>query len=236
MLQDEFLEDVTSFLSGGELSILFDHEDLELIFLDLKKEAVSQGVPDTKEGIFHFFLQRAKENIHVVLSTTPAGSSFRRRCRLYPPLINCCTIDWFDKWPLDALQSVAVSFLETAELDKDPGSNRALIASVSKVFVEAFKSVEEETQKFYDELRRRYYTTPTSYLEFVRLYLSKLNEKRAEISFNRERLCTGLQKLSDSNALVGTMKTELLQLGPKLEQKAKVCGLKIAISFCLITM
>lgn len=94
---------------------------------------------------------------------------------------------------------------------------------MSKVFVEVHKSVEEETQKFYDELRRRYYTTPTSYMEFVRLYLSKLNGKRAEITFNRERLCTGLQKLSDSNALVGTMKAELLQLGPKLEQKAKVC-------------
>ena len=97
------------------------------------------------------------------------------------------------------------------------------MASISKVFVEVHKSVEEETQKFYDELRRRYYTTPTSYMEFVRLYLSKLNAKRAEISFNRERLCTGLQKLSDSNALVGTMQAELLQLGPKLEQKAKAC-------------
>ena len=170
----------------------------------------------------------------MVLSTTPAGSSFRRRCRLYPPLINCCTIDWFDKWPLDALQSVAVSFLETSELSKDQESNRVLVANVSKVFVEVHKSVEEETQKFYDELRRRYYTTPTSYMEFVRLYLSRLNGKRAEITFNQERLCTGLKKLSDSNALVGTMKTELLQLGPKLEQKAKVCRVRDdAVSSCL---
>lgn len=161
----------------------------------------------------------------MVLSTTPAGTSFRRRCRLYPPLINCCTIDWFDKWPLDALQLVAISFLEASELSKERKVNSALKASVSKVFVEVYRSVEEETQKFYDELHRRYYTTPTSYMEFVRLYLSKLNEKRAEFSFNRDRLCTGLWKLSKSNSLVDTMQTELLQLGPKLEQKAKVCGL-----------
>ena len=214
---------MTSILSGGEIASLFDHEDLERISLDLKREAIHQGIQDTKEAIFQFFVQRVRKKLHVVLSTTPAGTSFRRRCRLYPPLINCCTIDWFDKWPLDALQSVAISFLETSGLAEDQESNSALMASVSKVFVEVYRSVEEETQKFYDELHRRYYTTPTSYMEFVRLYLSKLNEKRAEFSFNRDRLCIGLQKLLESNSLVGTMQTELLQLGPKLEQKAKVC-------------
>ena len=203
--------------------------------MDLKREAIHQGIQDTKEAIFRFFLQRVKQKLHVVLSTTPAGTSFRRRCRLYPPLINCCTIDWFDKWPLDALRSVAISFLEISELDREQESNSTLKESMSKVFVEVYRSVEEETQKFYDELHRRYYTTPTSYMEFVRLYLSKLNQKRAEFSFTRDRLGIGLQKLSESNALVGTMQTELLQLGPKLEQKAKVCS-KSAVTknfFCL---
>ena len=229
---------MTSILAGADIASLFDHEDLERISLDLKRDAILQGVSDTKEAIFRFFLERVKQKLHLVLSTTPAGSSFRRRCRLYPPLINCCTIDWFDKWPLDALQSVAVSFLELSELGKDPESNEALLESVSKVFVEVFNSVEQETQKFYEELRRRYYTTPTSYMEFVRLYLSKLNDKRAELSFNRDRLCTGLQKLSESNELVGTMQTELLQLGPKLENKAKVCNLpRFSILFvCLFVL
>ena len=59
-------------------------------------------------------------------------------------------------------------------------------------------------------------------MEFVRLYLSKLAEKKAEYSLNQERLCTGLRKLSESNELVGAMQSELLQLGPKLEQKSKV--------------
>ncbi|PFX28824.1 Dynein heavy chain 1, axonemal [Stylophora pistillata] len=221
LVKDEFLEDVTSILAGADIASFYDHEDVELISLDLKKEAILQGVSDTKDAIFQFFLERVKQKLHMVLSTTPAGSSFRRRCRLYPPLINCCTIDWFDKWPLDALQSVAVSFLELLDLGKDPESNSALLGSVSKVFVEVYNSVEQETQKFHEEVRRRYYTTPTSYMEFVRLYLCKLNDKRAELSFNRDRLCTGLQKLSETNELVGTMQTELLQLGPKLEQKAK---------------
>lgn len=31
----------------------------------------------------------------------------RRRCRMFPSLVNCCTIDWFTKWPDEALLSVA---------------------------------------------------------------------------------------------------------------------------------
>ena len=44
--------------------------------------------------------------------------------------------------------------------------------------VEIHMSVSETADKFYNELKRRYYTTPTSYLELINLYLSMLDEKR----------------------------------------------------------
>ena len=31
----------------------------------------------------------------------------RRRCRMFPSLVSCCTIDWFVDWPQEALLSVA---------------------------------------------------------------------------------------------------------------------------------
>ena len=39
-------------------------------------------------------------------------------------------------------------------------------------------SVTEMAKKFYLELKRNYYTTPTSYLELITLYLSMLTEKK----------------------------------------------------------
>ena len=39
---------------------------------------------------------------------------------------------------------------------------------------------------------------------------------------NRKRLLVGLSRLSEANALVGTMQEELLALGPKIVEKAKV--------------
>ena len=32
--------------------------------------------------------------------------------------------------------------------------------------------------RFYNELRRRYYTTPTSYLELINLYIHMLGDKK----------------------------------------------------------
>ena len=32
---------------------------------------------------------------------------------MFPSLVNCCTIDWYSKWPNEALLSVAVKTIET---------------------------------------------------------------------------------------------------------------------------
>lgn len=50
---------------------------------------------------------------------SPIGDAFRNRLRMFPSLINCCTIDWFQTWPTDALEMVATKFLEDVELEDD---------------------------------------------------------------------------------------------------------------------
>lgn len=50
---------------------------------------------------------------------SPIGDAFRNRLRMFPSLINCCTIDWFQTWPTDALEMVANKFLEDVDLDDE---------------------------------------------------------------------------------------------------------------------
>jgi dynein heavy chain, axonemal len=61
--------------------------------------------------VYSFFVDRVRDNLHVVLTMSPVGASLRVRMRMFPSLVNCCTIDWFLPWPDDALISVSKKFL-----------------------------------------------------------------------------------------------------------------------------
>lgn len=45
--------------------------------------------------VFQYFISRVREKLHIVLCMSPVGDAFRSRCRMFPSLVNCCTIDWF---------------------------------------------------------------------------------------------------------------------------------------------
>merc|ERR1719316_2142763 len=77
------------------------------------------GLQPTKTNIFGAYLTRVRKNVHVVLAFSPVGDAFRNRLRMFPSLVNCCTIDWFQEWPPDALDRVATQFLAKLEMDDD---------------------------------------------------------------------------------------------------------------------
>jgi len=57
--------------------------------------------------------------------------------------------------------------------------------TVSQICVSIHKSVEAEAQRFWEEIRRRYYTTPSSYLEFIKVYSNMLAKNNANFQKNR---------------------------------------------------
>lgn len=78
---------------------------------------------------------RVRENLHVVLAMSPIGESFRNRTRMYPGLVNCTTIDWFQHWPADALVEVATKFIQDIQVGTEGfriDSNNKVIVAVQK--------------------------------------------------------------------------------------------------------
>lgn len=49
------------------------------------------------------------------------------------------------------------------------------------------------TDRFYNEMRRYYYTTPSSYLELIKLYKSMLEKNQKKICDTRDRIANGLK-------------------------------------------
>ena len=80
-------------------------------------------------------------------------------------------------------------------------------------------SVEKCSDRFYDELRRRVYTTPKSFLDLISLYLNTLKTKREEFNANKNRLASGVNKLNTTNVNIAELKEKLTEMQPILVQK-----------------
>uniref|UniRef100_A0A4W6E1U6 Dynein axonemal heavy chain 12 n=1 Tax=Lates calcarifer TaxID=8187 RepID=A0A4W6E1U6_LATCA len=222
-IKDEaFLEDVDSVLNTGEVPNLFAIDEKQEIMEAVRP--IAQAGNKTLElsplTLFAFFVARCRENLHIVVAFSPIGDAFRNRLRQFPSLINCCTIDWFQPWPEEALERVANSFLESLEMSEN---ERQQVIPICKTF---HTSAKQLSQRFLSELGRHNYVTPTSYLELIAAFRLLLTQKRDTVMKAKQRYTNGLDKLAFAESQVGEMKQELVDLQPKLKQ-AKIDNTKM---------
>jgi len=179
--------------------------------------ALSLGIDgQNQEAIFKFFIQRVRSKLHLVISMSSIGDAFRRRCRLFPSLVNNSTIDWFDDWPTESLLSVAHQSLEVAFGRPE---NINLVDSLTDVCHNMHLIIIQATEKFYKQTARRCYVTLKTYLEFLKLYVKMRKSQTDKIKNDSDRISNGLRKLYETFDMVGDMKTKLKSMAPALLEK-----------------
>lgn len=238
---EAFIEDINSMLNTGDLPNLFQAEEKTNILEKMQAVAKASGkvLETTPLAMYGMFIDRVKDSLHFALAFSPIGDSFKNRIRIYPSLVNCCTIDWYTSWPEDAMQKVAEYFVKSMEL---PGSEDSFsISSISSVtsadddaklkerkltplerklveMVMVFKtSVADASDKFYREHGRKNYVTPTSYLEMLRSFKILYKKTFVDITMQRDRYTTGLEKLEFAAGQVSVMQKRLQDLQPQLK-------------------
>ncbi|KXS11241.1 hypothetical protein M427DRAFT_505508 [Gonapodya prolifera JEL478] len=209
---ESFLEDVNNVLNTGEVPNLYPPDEKAQLIESVRQILAKENpkMEASSATIYSYFINRCRENLHVVLCMSPIGDAFRNRLRMFPSLVNCCTIDWFQTWPDDALQIVAQKFLEDVELSQ---STRTAVVDVCKSFHQSSRIL---SQKFLEQMRRHNYVTPTSYLELINTYKSLLGKKRTEVQQLISRYETGLEQLASAASQVAVMQKELNELQPQL--------------------
>lgn len=163
-----------------------------------------RNLPLSKMNMFSAYLSRVKANIHCVLAMSPLGEVFRTRLRKFPSLVNCCTIDWFTNWPEEALLDVARGALQDSDLGIDQ-----YFQCVTEMFKIIHQSVEKTSERFYEQLRRRNYVTPTSYLELLSCYQSVLKERTTYFGGQKSRLERGLNVLAEAAVEIASLREML---------------------------
>ena len=116
----------------------------------------------TPMALYGLFTERVRANLHIVICMSPIGDAFRIRLRMFPSLINCCTIDWYTAWPIEALERVAKQFLQDIAIDDD---SRLKCVELCQNF---HVSVSNASDLYWKQQHRRNYVTPTSYLELIK--------------------------------------------------------------------
>ena len=228
IIQEQMLEDINNILNSGDVPALYKAEDMERITRVGDIECTKKKIDKTNMNKFTQYLLRVRKNIHIILAMSPVGEAFRNRLRQFPSLVNCCTIDWFTEWPDEALLGVARGAMIEADLNLGDA-----LSAVVEMFKIIHQSVEKKSHVFYEQLRRRNYLTPTSYLAVLNLYKSVLTEQRQALNSEITKKDNGVKRLEEANKAVMKLQEDLIIKQPQLqrtqvelEEKTKVLAVE----------
>ncbi|XP_010613302.1 dynein heavy chain 9, axonemal isoform X2 [Fukomys damarensis] len=211
---ERFLVLINDLLASAEIPDLYSDDEVENIINNVRNEVKSQGLVDSRENGWKFFLDRVRRRLKVVLCFSPVGNKLRVRSRKFPAIVNCTAINWFHEWPQQALESVSLRFLQ------DTDSIEPIIKqSISRFMAFVHTSVNQASQFYLSNEQHYNYTTPKSFLEFIRLYQSLLHRNGKDLKSKMERLENGLLKLHSTSAQVDDLKAKLATQEVELKQK-----------------
>ena len=210
IVNERWLVYINDLLSSGDIPQLFPEEEKDSIYTSLRNEAKNRGVnPDDKHAMHDLFIDRVRANLHVVLCFSPVGETFRVRCRKFPALINCTSMDWFFSWPREGLCSVAERFLESEALQDV--LTPELKQNIAHHMAEVHLSVNAMSQKYYEIEKRYNYTTPKSFLELIEFYKHLFQQKSSFLYGQIQRLDKGIATLQKTAKDVSSLKEDLIK-------------------------
>ena len=215
IVDERFLVYINDLLSSGRIPDLFTKEEYDGIFASLRNVAKAEGIPDGRDSMMNFFINRVRTNLHVVLCFSPVGDAFRQRARKFPGIINCTCIDWFQEWPKEALVSVAQRFLQNVDM----GDNGEVKDNIAYHMAEVHMSVGVASKEYLKQERRYNYTTPKSFLELIDFYKTLYGNRRQEMFANIKRLDTGLTTLQRTNKDVENLQAFLVEKKKEVDVK-----------------
>jgi len=221
IINESFLEDINCILNNGEVPNLFDSDEMEKIVTEMTPVIKKLSLSFARDVILSTFIERVRSHLHIILALSPIGSKFRTRCQMFPSLVNCCTIDWFDTWTDDALTDVALCQLRDIDFSGIPTVDN-IHGKIAQAATLSHMAITNASNQMMSEIKRLYFVTPAAYIEFINAFGKLLAKRHHKFEEEQSLLQRGLMKLEETNSVVVTMEQELVALKPQLQEKAVI--------------
>jgi len=232
VLDEGFMELINNILTTGIVPAIFEKQDKDAIIEKWKTEASRNNLPETKDVAYSLFVNKIRQNLHMIIAMSPSGDKLRNRCRNFPGLISNTTIDWFFEWPKEALDSVS-HFLLSNYKDFTEDYKKTICDHI----IETHLSVREFSEEALQTQKRYIYTTPKNFLDYIKNFRKLYHEYHERVLANIDRLEKGLEVLSSASENIGKLKIDVMEKEQKvssflqeleiikieLEEKTKNC-------------
>ena len=182
-----YTELVNSLLSTGEVPGLYKPAELEPLLAPLKDLAAEQG---WRGSLYSFFLQRIKNNLHLVLILDSTRSEFSYTCESNPAFFKHCKLLWMSDLPVDTMQQIPRMLLQGQVPD----------AVLTPELLQHITLIHDSC--------RGLGATPTAFAAFIKGFATVHNEKRDAKEQRVQRFQAGLQKLQEAAARVDELKAQ----------------------------
>lgn len=232
VLDEGFMELINNILTTGIVPAIFEKSDKDAIIEKWKSEASKNMLPETKDVAYSLYVNKIKQNLHMIIAMSPSGDKLRNRCRNFPGLISNTTIDWFFEWPKEALNSVSHYLLANYKEISDDSK-----ATICDHIIETHLSVRDFCEEALQVQKRHIYTTPKNFLDYIKNFKKLYRDYHDKVLGNIERLEKGLEVLSISSENIGKLKIDVQEKEQKvssflqeleiakveLDDKTKIC-------------
>jgi len=232
VLDEGFMELINNILTTGIVPAIFEKSDKDAIIEKWKTEASRNNLPETKDVAYSLYVNKIRQNLHMIIAMSPSGDKLRNRCRNFPGLISNTTIDWFFEWPKEALDSVSHYLLLNYKDFTEEYKN-----TICDHIIETHLSVREFSEEALHSQKRYIYTTPKNFLDYIKNFRKLYHDYHEKVLRNIDRLEKGLEVLSSASENIGKLKIDVQEKEQKvssflqeleiikveLEEKTKNC-------------